>query len=94
MGSSFGRHPFCSIRVNLSMSLYVGGLTLECQGELVTLKQEFPIKSSLSPAEYGDPASAILEKHIAGHLEGLSIEQVTSGLRSCCNLEFCRADQL
>jgi hypothetical protein len=76
------------------MSLYIGGLTLECQGELVMSNQDFPIKSSLSAAEYGDPTSAISEKHIAGHLEGLSIEQVTSGLRSCCNVGFCRADQL
>ncbi|CAK9270479.1 unnamed protein product [Sphagnum jensenii] len=45
----------------------------------IELVKEFPIKSSLSPAEYGDPTSAISEKHIAGHLEGLSIEQAVSG---------------
>ena len=40
-------------------------------------KQEFPLKSSLNPAEFGDPTSAISKQHIEGHLEGLSIEQVT-----------------
>jgi hypothetical protein len=39
--------------------------------------QEFPLKSSLNPAEYGDPTSAISEDHIIGELEGLSVEQVT-----------------
>lgn len=44
--------------------------------------QEFPLKSSLNPAEYGDPTSAILETHIADHLEGLSVKQVTSSTAS------------
>jgi hypothetical protein len=41
--------------------------------------QEFPLKSSLNPAEYGDPTSAISEDHIIGELEGLSVEQVKLG---------------
>ena len=40
-------------------------------------EQEFPLKSSLDPAEFGDPTSAISKQHIEGHLEGLSVEQVT-----------------
>lgn len=40
-------------------------------------EQEFPLKSSLNPAEFGDPTSAISKQHIEGHLEGLSVEQVT-----------------
>jgi lipoxygenase len=40
--------------------------------------QEFPLKSSLNPAEYGDPTSAISEYHIIGELEGLSVEQAVS----------------
>ena len=38
--------------------------------------QEFPLKSSLDPAEYGDPTSAISSKHIEGQLDGYSIEDV------------------
>lgn len=49
MGSSFGRHPFCSIRVDMSMSLYIGGLTLECQGELVMLKTGISNKELTQP---------------------------------------------
>ncbi|KAG0566641.1 hypothetical protein KC19_7G078500 [Ceratodon purpureus] len=44
----------------------------------IKLVTEFPIKSSLNPAEYGDPVSAISSKHIDGHLEGLSIEEALS----------------
>jgi lipoxygenase len=43
--------------------------------ELVT---EFPLKSSLDPAEFGDPTSAISEDHVIGELEGLSVQQVKS----------------
>jgi hypothetical protein len=47
--------------------------------------QEFPLKSSLDPAEYGDPVSAISSKHIDGQLDGLSIEEVWFTLQ----LGFC-----
>ncbi|CAK9205124.1 unnamed protein product [Sphagnum troendelagicum] len=43
--------------------------------ELVT---EFPLKSSLDPAEFGDPTSAISEDHVIGELEGLSVQQAVS----------------
>jgi hypothetical protein len=48
----------------------------------IELVKEFPMKSSLPTAEYGDPTSAILETHIADHLEGLSVKQVTSSTAS------------
>lgn len=53
--------------------------------------QEFPLKSGLDPAKYGDPVSAISSKHIDGHLEGLSIEEVyrlTLNLQSGFVLRF------
>jgi hypothetical protein len=50
--------------------------------------QEFPLKSSLNPAEYGDPTSAISEYHIVGELEGLSVEQVTLANSELFNRAF------
>ncbi|KAG0566624.1 hypothetical protein KC19_7G078400 [Ceratodon purpureus] len=41
---------------------------------MIQLVTEFPLKSSLDPAEYGDPVSAISSKHIDGQLDGLSVE--------------------
>jgi hypothetical protein len=40
------------------------------------LEQEFPIKSTLDPAQFGDPVSAITAKDIEAGLEGLTVEQV------------------
>lgn len=37
--------------------------------------QEFPIKSTLDPAEFGDPISAITADHIKSGLEGLTVDQ-------------------
>lgn len=42
----------------------------------IELVREFPIKSKLDPAEFGDPTSAITEQHIDAKLEGLSVAQV------------------
>lgn len=38
--------------------------------------QEFPIKSKLDAAKYGDPVSAITAAHIENKLEGLTIDKV------------------
>jgi len=45
---------------------------------VIELVKEFPLKSSLDPAEFGDPTSAISEDHIIGELEGLSVQQAVS----------------
>ncbi|OAY70522.1 putative lipoxygenase 5 [Ananas comosus] len=37
--------------------------------------QAFPPVSQLDPAVYGPPESAIKEEHIAGHLDGMSVQQ-------------------
>lgn len=44
----------------------------------IELVREFPIKSKLDPAEFGDPTSAITEQHIDAKLEGLSVAQAVS----------------
>jgi hypothetical protein len=38
--------------------------------------QEFPLRSSLDPAEYDDPVSKISSKHIDGQSDGLTIGKV------------------
>ncbi|KAJ0987497.1 hypothetical protein J5N97_005853 [Dioscorea zingiberensis] len=37
--------------------------------------QEFPLVSKLDPTVYGPPESAITEHHIAGHLNGMTVQQ-------------------
>jgi linoleate 9S-lipoxygenase len=44
--------------------------------------QEFPLKSALDPAVYGDPTSAIAAHHIEGNLEGLTVDQVLTSDRA------------
>lgn len=42
--------------------------------------QEFPPKSTLDPKLYGDQTSTITEDHIVHLLEGLTVEEVTTGI--------------
>lgn len=48
---------------------------------MITRVKEFPIRSSLDPAEFGDPTSAISKDHIEGSLEGLSVEEAVTSNR-------------
>lgn len=48
---------------------------------VITLLKEWPIKSKLDPAQFGDPISAITTKHIESGLEGLTVEKALSQKR-------------
>ncbi|ONM35727.1 Linoleate 9S-lipoxygenase 1 [Zea mays] len=43
--------------------------------------KEFPPKSTLDPSKYGDQTSTITEAHIAGSLEGLTVQQALDSNR-------------
>lgn len=43
---------------------------------LPAFPQTFPPASKLDPAVYGPPESAIREEDIAGHLDGMTVQQV------------------
>ena len=52
--------------------------------------QVFPPVSKLDPAIYGPSESAITEQHIAGNLNGMTVEQVTENKISLFNPQITK----